>query len=267
MMGKSPLWLAFVAAMVTTEVLFRLRLGRGYDRRTALTSLALVLDGIPFAAFNGVIIAAIYSWIWSLAPLRFPLDDWRTWAVGFLLVEFAYYWFHRTSHQVRWFWASHSVHHSAEQLTLLSSFRLGWTSLISAGWLFYAPLVLAGFDPRLILGLLVFNLRFQTFLHTELIGCLGPLEWVFNTPSHHRLHHACNAAYIDRNYGGVLIVFDRMFGTLAVERQDEVVRYGLAHREATSNPLKIVVREWLFMARDLLASRGRNVGRVLFGPP
>lgn len=266
-MGKSPLWLAFVAVMVVGEAVVRLRSGRGYDRRTALTSVGLLLGGIPIAALNGLVVTAVYSWLWSLAPLRLPLDDWRTWASSFLLVEFAYYWFHRTSHRVRWLWTSHSVHHSSEQLTFLSSFRLGWTSLISAGWLFYAPLVLAGFDPRLILGLLVFNLRFQTFLHTELIERLGPLEWVLNTPAHHRLHHACNAAYIDRNYGGVLIVFDRLFGTLVVERKDEPVSYGLAHREPTANPLHLVVREWLLMARDLLADRGRNVGRILFGAP
>ncbi len=266
-MGKSPLWLTFVAAMVMAEALLRLRSGRGYDRGTALTSFGLILGGVPFAAFNGLVIAAIYSSLWSVAPVHLPLDDWRTWVAGFLLVELAYYWFHRASHRVRWLWASHSVHHSAEQLTLLSSFRLGWTSLLSAGWLFYAPLVLVGFDPRLVVGLLVFNLRFQTFLHTELIGQLGPLEWVFNTPAHHRLHHACNAPYIDRNYGGVLIIYDRLFGTLATECADEPVRYGLAHRMPTANPLTIAFREWRIMASEILAKRGRGLGRTLFGAP
>jgi sterol desaturase/sphingolipid hydroxylase (fatty acid hydroxylase superfamily) len=266
-MGKSPLWLAFVATMVTLEALLRLRSGYGYDRRTALASLGLILGGVPFAAFNGLIVAAIYSTIWTLAPLHLPLDDWRTWTTGFFLVELAYYWFHRASHRVRWLWASHSVHHSSEQLTLLSSFRLGWTSLLSAGWLFYAPLVFAGFDPSLVLGLLVFNLRFQTFLHTELIGRLGPLEWIFNTPAHHRLHHACNDAYIDRNYGGVLIIYDRLFGSLATERPDEPIRYGLAHRGPTTNPITIAFREWRIMANEIIAKRGREVGRTLFGTP
>lgn len=253
--------------MVAGEALLRLRSGQGYDRRTALTTLGVILGGVPFAALNGVAVVAIYTRLWTLAPVHLPLGDWRTWVAGFLLVEFAYYWFHRASHRVRWMWASHSVHHSAEQLTLLSSFRLSWTSLISAGWLFYAPLVLAGFDPRLVLGLLVFNLRFQTFLHTELIGRLGPFEWVFNTPAHHRLHHASNAAYIDRNYGGVLIVFDRLFGTLATERSEEPIRYGLAHRAPDANPVTLNLREWLLMARELLARRGSHAGRILFGAP
>lgn len=266
-LGRSPLWLGFVVMIVAAEALWRLRAGHGYDRRTAFTSLGLVLGGLPFAALNALVIGGVFAWLWSLAPVRHSLDDWRTWLIGFLLVEFAYYWFHRASHRVRWLWATHSVHHSADQLTLLSSFRLGWTNLFSAGWVFYAPLVLLGFDPRLVLGLLALNLRYQLFLHTELIGRLGPVEWLFNTPAHHRLHHASNEPYLDKNYGGVLIIFDRMFGTFAAEHPGEPIRYGLAHREATANPLKIAFREWILMAHDLRATRFRDIGRTLFGTP
>jgi sterol desaturase/sphingolipid hydroxylase (fatty acid hydroxylase superfamily) len=152
-------------------------------------------------------------------------------------------------------WATHSVHHSAEQMTLLSSLRLGWTNLFSAGWIVYVPLVLAGFDPLLVFTLLAFNLRYQFFLHTEAVGRLGPIEWVFNTPAHHRLHHASNPAYIDRNYGGVLIVFDRLFGTLAKEVEGEPIRYGLAHRPATANPLTLAFREWRLMLGDMWRAR------------
>ena len=265
---RSPAWLAVVALLTLGELAWRLRTARGYDRRNALTTLGLVAGGIPFAILNAMVLAGVFALTWRVAPVRLPLDDWRTWVAGFIAVEFAYYWFHRASHRVRWLWASHATHHSAEQMTLLSSFRLGWTSLFSAGWVFYLPLVLVGFDPSLVLGLLTFNLRYQFFLHTEAVGRLGPIEWLFNTPAHHRLHHASNATYLDRNYGGVLIVFDRLFGTLATDRPDEPIRYGLAHRPATANPVILALREWGYMFRD--AMRAKDVrGRIaaLFGPP
>lgn len=266
--ARSPFWLAIVVALVLVELGWRRWSGRGYDGRVALTTLGLAAGNIVAAGINALAIGAIYAALWRIAPLRWPIDDWRSWAVGFLLVEFTYYWFHRASHRVAWLWATHAVHHSAEQLTLLSSVRLGWTNLFSGGWLFYTPLVLAGFDPRLIVTLLALDLRFQFFLHTEAIGRLGPLEWVLNTPAHHRLHHACNAPYLDRNFGGVLILFDRLFGTLGREVADEPMRYGLAHRTPSRNPLRLVLGEWTIMARRVIAARGpRAKLAAAFGPP
>jgi len=266
--ARSPVWLAVMALVVLSELVWRKRTARGYDGGTALTTLGLVAGGIPFAALNAMVLGGLFALAWKAAPIRLPLDDWRTWAAGFVAVEFAYYWFHRTSHRVRWLWASHAVHHSAEQMTLLTSLRLGWTSLFSAGWIVYLPLILAGFDPRLVVGLLAFNLRYQFFLHTEAVGRLGPIEWLFNTPAHHRLHHASNTPYLDRNYGGVLIVFDRLFGTLGVERAAEPIRYGLADRAPAANPITLAFREWGIMFRD--AWRARGIGprlHVLVGPP
>jgi len=184
---------------------------------------------------------------------RIGEEGWKWVAVA---VDFAYYWFHRASHRIRWMWASHSVHHSAEQMTLLASLRLGWTNLFSAGWVFYVPLVFAGLPPFVLIALLALNLRYQFFLHTEAVGRLGPIEWVFNTPAHHRLHHASNDVYIDKNFGGVLILFDRLFGTLAHQRADEPIRYGLAHRPATTNPIRLAFREWAMMLGEAHGARG-----------
>lgn len=248
---------------VVLEILWRLRTRRGYDRATALATLGVAAGNLVFGALNGVAIGAVFTAVWAVAPVRWPINDWRTWAVGFLAVEFAYYWFHRFSHEVRWMWASHVVHHSAEQLTLLSAIRLGWTNLLSGGWLVYLPLVLAGFDPRLVLGLLVLNLRYQFFLHTEAIGRLGPLEWVLNTPAHHRVHHASNPPYLDRNYGGVLIVFDRLFGTFTAERADEPPRYGLVRPVTSRNPLVLALDEWRRLLRDLRAAGSWKRGLAL----
>ena len=268
LLANSPIWLVVILTLVLVEVVWRVRAGRGYDRRTALTTLGLVAGNIPAAALNALVLGAVYAAAWRIAPLHLPLDDWRTWAAGFVAVELAYYGFHRASHRMRWLWASHAVHHSSEQMTLLSSLRLGWTNLLSAGWVFYVPLILAGFDPKLVVLLLTLNLRYQFFLHTEAKISLGPLEWLLNSPSHHRVHHGRNDAYLDCNYGGVLIVFDRLFGTFRPEREDEPVEFGLKGRAADANPFKLVWREWadVFSAMRAAGSFGGAI-RVAISPP
>jgi sterol desaturase/sphingolipid hydroxylase (fatty acid hydroxylase superfamily) len=254
---------------VLVELLWRARLTRrGYDGAGAATSLAVALGNLVVGAVTAGGLAGVFALVWTLAPVRWPLADWRTWAAGFLAVELAYYAFHRWSHEIRWLWATHVVHHSPEELTFLSAVRLGWTNILSGGWAVYLPLVLIGFDPRLVLTLLAFNLHYQFFLHTEMVGRLGPLEWVFNTPSHHRVHHACNSPYLDRNYGGVLIIFDRLFGTFAEARPEEPLRYGLVHPVGSYNPLVVALGEWRRLFADLFAARSfRDALRAAFGRP
>ncbi len=260
--------LAVMLLAALTEIGWRLLSRRGYDIKEMGATLGVAAGNILTGLLTAAAVGAIYAFVWRFAPVRWPLGDWRAWAVGFVAVEFAYYWFHRASHEVRWMWATHAVHHSPEELTFLSSLRLGWTNLFSGGWLFHLPLILAGFDPRLVLTLLAFNLHYQFFLHTEAIGKLGPLEWLLNTPSHHRVHHGSNAIYLDRNYGGVVIVFDRLFGTFAAVQADEPVRYGLARRSGSRNPMILATAEW----RRLFAATSRahdlkTAFRVALGPP
>lgn len=267
-LARAPGWLAVVLALVVVEIVWRVRSGRGYDRQGALTTLGLAAGNVPAAIVNGVLIGGLFAAAWRVAPVHLPLDDWRTWAAGFVLVEFAYYWFHRASHRVRWMWATHAVHHSPEEMTLLSSLRLGWTSLLSAGWVVYVPLVLAGFDPRLVVLLLALDLRYQFFLHTEARVPLGLLAWLFNTPSHHRAHHGRNLAYLDCNYGGVVIVFDRLFGTFRPERAEEPADYGVRGRPRESSPVRIALREWGELFSDLRRARGmRHAIRIALSPP
>ena len=169
---------------------------------------------------------------------------------------------------MRWLWATHAVHHSPEEMTLLSSLRLGWTNLVSAGWVFYLPLVLAGFDPRLVVLLLALNLRYQFFLHTEAKITLGPLEWLLNSRSHHRAHHGRNEAYLDCNYGGVMIIFDHMFGTFRPERSDEPVEYGLKGRAPETNSVRLAFREWRELFLDIRQAQGFWPGiRIAIAPP
>jgi sterol desaturase/sphingolipid hydroxylase (fatty acid hydroxylase superfamily) len=160
------------------------------------------------------------------------------------------------------------VHHSPEHIHLASAIRLGGTELLSGNWLFYLPLYLLGLNPVAVAGMLAVNLFYQFWLHTDLVGRLGPLEWVFNTPSHHRVHHASNSEYLDRNYGGILIIYDRLFGTFAREQTGGKINYGLAHPVGSPNPLKIMFHEWNAMARDLVGARSWRDGlKQLFGRP
>ena len=159
------------------------------------------------------------------------------WSIVLLFVglEFFYYWYHRTSHTSRWFWAAHSVHHSPNQLNLAAAYRLGWFGKFTGTSLFFTPLVFLGFTPTVVLSALFLNLLYQFWLHADWIPRLGWLEYVFNTPSSHRVHHARNPEYLDANYGGVLIVFDRLFGTYIAERDDVRCDYGLiSHPEVVA---------------------------------
>lgn len=266
--ARSGAFLTLVVAMSLVEFILRKRLKRPYDTSSALASFGVALGNIASAALGPLIIAPVFLALHAAAPAKLPLDDWRIWAVGFFAVEFAYYWMHRWSHLVRWMWASHAVHHSAEEFTLPAAVRLAWTNVLSGAWLVFAPLILIGFPPTMVVVLLAINLKYQFLLHTELVGRLGPIEWVFNTPSHHRVHHASNAAYLDKNFGGMLIVFDRLFGTFAAERRNEKIVYGLVQPVRSFNPVAIALHEWGRMGRDVLAARTVHEALVaLFGRP
>ncbi len=264
----SPIFLLVVALISGVEYVWRKRSGRGYDHGALRGTLGVFAGQVLANGLSAVLVGAALLWIYTIAPVRWPMDDWRSWLLGFLAVEFAYYWQHRFAHTVRWFWASHAVHHSPGEMTLPAAMRLSWTGSLSGAWVFYAPLVLAGLHPAAMAALLAINLRYQFFLHTEAVGKLGPLEWVFNTPSHHRVHHGSNPEYIDRNFGGVLILFDRLFGTFAAERTDTPVVYGLTRPLLTNNPFTIAFHEWGRMGADLRrAASAREAMRIVFGRP
>ncbi|WP_240950356.1 sterol desaturase family protein [Novosphingobium sp. ERN07] len=178
---------------------------------------------------------------------------------GFFAVEFAYYWFHRFSHTVRWMWATHAVHHSSREYVLPSAVRLGWTEFFSLGWTFFAALVLIGFPPTVVAVLLGANLIYQFPLHTEAVRRLPNwVEAVFNTPSHHRAHHASETEFLDCNFGGVLIVWDRVFGTFRAEPHDRALRYGLVHDLDSRNPVRIALHEWRRLFGDIARARGKR---------
>jgi len=250
----SHIFLISVLGLVLAEWLWREGAAKDYNWRGAGASVLVGIGNAITGALSALLIGGVFAATYRFAPVHWSMHDWRVWLVGFFAVEFVYYLYHRASHTVRWMWATHAVHHTPEQMTLLSALRLGWTNVLSLGWLFYVPLILCGLNPIMLSALLAFDLHYQFFLHTEAVGRLGPLEWVFNTPSHHRVHHGSNAAYLDCNYGGVLIVFDRLFGTLRMQQPNEPIRYGLAHPLGTLHPLKLVFGEWRRLLTDLRAA-------------
>ena len=241
---------------------------RTYPWREAAASFAIAIGNRLAQAAAPLLLAPVYLLAWTFRIDTVPLDTWWGLATLFLAVEFAYYWMHRLSHECRWLWATHAVHHSPRHLNLTAAYRLGWTNLVSGQWLFWLPLVIVGFHPAAVFMMLGLNLLYQFWLHTELVPRLGPLEWLLNTPSHHRVHHATNPAYLDRNYGGVLIVFDRLFGSFAAERPDMPCRYGLVRQIDSHNPFVIAFGEWRGILRDLRAAGGwRDRLGFAFGPP
>lgn len=260
-----PLFLA----MIAIEAWWFARRQRGpYPWSDAGASFAVAIGYKLITALNPFVVGGIYYWVWTHRIATIPLDTWWGIALLFIGVEFSYYWFHRWNHEIRWMWATHAVHHSPKDLTFSAAYRLGWTGLISGAWVVWLPLAAIGFDPVGIFTALGLNLVYQFWLHSEMIGKLGPLEWILNTPSHHRVHHAVNPGYLDRNYGGVVIVFDRLFGTFAEERADDRCRYGLVKPNESRNPLRIVFNEWIGIGRDLRgASTWSERFWVCFGRP
>jgi sterol desaturase/sphingolipid hydroxylase (fatty acid hydroxylase superfamily) len=194
-----------------------------------------------------------------------PGDSGLVWAACFLGVDFLYYWFHRTSHEVNAFWAAHVVHHQSEEFNLAVALRQG--ALQGAvSWAFYLPLGWLGFPPLVFLTCSSVNTLYQFWIHTRTIGKLGPLEWVLNTPSNHRVHHGRDPKYIDRNHGGTLIVWDRLFGTYAPEQEEPV--YGITKPLRSWNPLWAHLHYWVELLD--LARRARRLSdrlRVFVKPP
>jgi sterol desaturase/sphingolipid hydroxylase (fatty acid hydroxylase superfamily) len=166
----------------------------------------------------------------------------------FFADDFSYYCFHRISHECRLFWASHVIHHSSQRFNLGTALRQTWTGNFMS-FVFWLWLPLIGFPPVMVLTMQAISLLYQFWIHTELVRHMGPLEWVLNTPSHHRVHHGSNQQYLDRNHAGVLIIWDRMFGTFEPER--EKVVYGLTKNLNSYNPLRIAFHEWIDIWRDL----------------
>lgn len=222
--------------------------GAGYERRDTAASLTMGAGNVLIGGAVAGVTVLVWWGIWQFRLFDIPLDAWWTWALLIVAEDFCYYWFHRFSHRTRFGWSAHVNHHSSQHYNLSTALRQSWTTPFY-GFVFWIPLAFIGFHPLAIVVAHSINLIYQFWIHTETIGRLGPLEWVLNTPSHHRVHHGTNPQYIDKNYGGIFILWDRLFGTF--EPEEEPVRYGLTRNLTTFNPLVIAFHAWADLLRDM----------------
>jgi sterol desaturase/sphingolipid hydroxylase (fatty acid hydroxylase superfamily) len=239
---------------------------KGYAPRDTFASLSLGLINVIINGGTKLATIPLYLWVWEhrLVDIPAALGAW-SWLVIFFAEDCCYYWFHRLHHEVRVLWAAHVNHHSSQHYNLSTALRQPLLTPITGPW-FWLPLPLVGFPPHMILTAQAISLLYQFWLHTEAIDRLGPLEWVLNTPSHHRVHHGKNVPYLDKNHGGILIIWDRLFGTFA--REDERVVYGLTKDISTFNPLRIGFHEVAAIGHDVARAPtlGAKLGYV-FAPP
>jgi len=237
----------------------------------------LVLDSvaniITFGAFLTIefllgllAVTKLYFWVYNHISLPHLELNWITIITCVLLADFAYYWEHRMMHRIGIGWATHTVHHSSPHFNMSVAYRFGPLDAIMP-IIFSLPIVMLGYDPILVLLSEVFVQVFQTLLHTEIIGkFIKPVEFIFNTPSHHRVHHGSNRQYWDKNYGGILIIWDRMFGTF--EPEIETVRYGISEPLHSTNPVKVFFHGITRLARKIGSVEGfKNKFLVLIKPP
>jgi sterol desaturase/sphingolipid hydroxylase (fatty acid hydroxylase superfamily) len=240
-----------------------------YDTRDTLANVVVSIGSIFFwGTLSWILFGAVtFAYNHRLTDVPFT---WWSFLLAFVAEDFRYYWWHRISHRSRWFWASHVVHHSSQHFNLSTNLRQSWTSQFSGLIVLNVPLAYVGFHPGTIGLAFGINLLYQFWIHTEAIDRMpGWFEWILNTPSHHRVHHASNPRYLDANYAGVFMIWDRLFGSFVPEQAEEPVRYGLVKNLGTFNPVRIALHEYVGIARDQTQRNltwRQRVGYV-FGPP
>jgi sterol desaturase/sphingolipid hydroxylase (fatty acid hydroxylase superfamily) len=235
-----------------------------FEAKDTFSSLSMGIGNQLVGLLTKGIILAIYFAIYEFRIFEIG-SAWYVWVLIFFAEDFTYYWFHRMSHTSRYLWASHIVHHSSQKYNLGTALRQTWTGDLSGAFLFNIWMPLVGFHPLMLMMQQSISLLYQFWIHTEAIHKLPkPIEFIFNTPSHHRVHHSSDIKYLDKNHGGILIIWDRLFGTFQKEEEHPV--YGITRNVNTFNPVKIAFHEWADIIRD--AKRYPKYALwYVFGPP
>lgn len=259
----------FFLITLLIESYFAYREQRGFvEAKDSFTSIGLGLGNLGVGLLTKSLAVVTYFYIYE----HFRLADlnsswWFVWVFAFFADDFSYYWFHRLSHQIRVFWASHIVHHSSPKYNLAAALRQTWTSSFTLTFLFYAWIPLLGVHPFIVFFFQQTSLLYQYWIHTEFVKKMPNwFEYLFNTPSHHRVHHGIDLLYLDTNYAGILIIWDRIFGTFQTELHRP--QYGLTKQIESYNPIKIAFFEWTQIIKDLSHAKNlKSIGGYLFGPP
>lgn len=258
----------FFALTVVIEIIATVRIKMSdYEYKDALTSITMGLGNVAIGLVSrGMVLFFLLLVYNHLRIFTIPFT-WWAWILLLFADDLSYYWFHRISHTNRFFWASHIVHHSSQRYNLSTALRQTWTGSFTS-FIFYLWLPLLGFHPVMILMQISISLIYQYWIHTELIYKMPRwFELIFNTPSHHRVHHATNPQYLDRNHAGIFIIWDRMFGTFEPEVEKPI--YGLTKNINTYNPLKVAFAEWYHLLKDFFGAKTSLANKVkyLFKPP
>ncbi len=254
-----------MVALTLAEYVIRVhKMRREYDGKDALAAVLVGVGNLVVSAIVKFTLFAIILYFYNLVPWYVP-HTWWSYLLCLVVIDFFRYWAHRVAHEQRFWWATHVTHHSSEQYNFSVSFRLSWTQHIKI--IFFIPVALFGFDPFVFFICNQIEVLYQFWIHTELIGKLPrPIEFIFTTPSHHRVHHAKNGEYLDKNYGSTFIIWDRMFGTFQAE--EHTPDYGILKPVNSYNPFYLVFHEWIDIFHDLARYRNpRAWWRILFGSP
>ena len=259
----------FVFAMLLEFFVASAKNIKSYTAKDAFSSIAMGLGNVFIGFVSKLFVfAALYYVYENLRIFTIPIS-WWSFMILFFLDDFSYYWFHRTSHENRFFWASHVVHHSSKHYNLSTALRQTWTGSFYS-FIFWLWLPLIGFHPGMIIFQMSISLLYQFWIHTELIQKMPKwIELFFNTPSHHRVHHGSNPIYLDKNHAGILIIWDKLFGTFQPELKSEKVQYGLVVNIKTYNPIFIAFNEWGALFKDLNTKNISVMNRIryLYKPP
>lgn len=258
----------FFALTVIIEIIATVRIQtKDYEYKDAITSIVMGLGNVGIGLISkGMVLFFLLLVYNHLRIFTIPFT-WWAWVLLLFADDFTYYWNHRIGHTARFFWASHVVHHSSQKYNLSTALRQTWTGSFTS-FIFYLWLPLLGFHPAMILMQMSISLIYQYWIHTELIHKMPRwFEFIFNTPSHHRVHHATNPQYLDRNHAGIFIIWDKIFGTFEPEKEKPV--YGLTKNINTYNPLKIAFNEWYYLLKDLFGSETSILNKIkyLLKPP
>ncbi|MEM8500442.1 MAG: sterol desaturase family protein [Pseudomonadota bacterium] len=257
-----------ILLMIAAESIYSsLNNKRYYQAADTWGTIGMLIGNVLMGAATKAAVFAfsLYLFQFRLLDITSALPLWAVWVLTFFAIDFVFYWYHRASHRVRFMWAVHMNHHCSEEMNFSVAFRQAWFGPISK-IPFFAVLPLLGFDPTITVVAGVISTLWGVVGHTQWVGKLGALEWLFNTPSHHRVHHGSNPQYLDKNYGNLFIIWDRMFGTFAQER--EAVVFGLVNNVNTQNPFRLTFMVWISMYQDIKRStNAREALGYFFGPP
>jgi len=254
----------FIVTVIFESIVISKKQPKSFHLKDTFASLAMGIGNVISNLLSKLLVVFVIVFLYENFRLSTIPFAWWSWLLILFADDFCYYWAHRIGHESRFFWASHIVHHSSQKYNLSTALRQTWTGGFFS-FIFYLILPIIGFHPLMIFTQMSIGLLYQYWIHTELIYKMPRwFETIFNTPSHHRVHHGSNPLYLDRNHAGIFIIWDKLFGTFQPELKEEKVIYGLTSNIKTYNPLKIAFHEWIAVFKDALTAKTTFVNKLKY---